>query len=70
MAKKTLQVTTQLNWNGENTSLARNLGTNDCMLRYRRIMSHFFTDTFLSQGKQILLGVIHARKYLSLIRDL
>ena len=31
------KVTTQLNRNGENTSLARNFGTNDRMLIYRRI---------------------------------
>ena len=46
MAESTLQVTTQFNQNGENTSLAGNLGTNDWMLRYRRVKSHFFTDTF------------------------
>ena len=51
MAEKTLQVTTQLNRNGENTSLARNMGTNDRMLRYIRIKSHFFTDTFFVTGK-------------------
>ena len=46
IAEKTLRVTSKLNRQGENTSLARTLGTNDCMLRYRRIESHFFTDTF------------------------
>ena len=46
MTERTLQVTTQLNRNGENTSLASNLGTNDRMLRYRRIRSQFFTNTF------------------------
>ena len=51
MAEETLQVTSQLNRHGENTSLARNLGTNDRMLRYRRIKSHFFTDTFFVTAK-------------------
>ena len=46
MAERILQVTTQLNRNWENTSLARNLGTNDRMLRYRRVKSYFFTDNF------------------------
>ena len=46
MAEETLRVTSQLNRHGENTSLARNLGTNDRMLRYQRIKSQFFTDTF------------------------
>ena len=51
MAEMTLQVTTQFNQNGENTSSARNLGTNDQMLRYRRIKSQFFTNTFFVTGK-------------------
>ena len=51
MAERKLQVTTQLNQNGENNSLARNLGTNDRMLIYRRIKSHFFTDAFFVTGK-------------------
>ena len=46
MAVKTIALTSQLNQECENTSLARNLGTNYRMLRYRRIKSHFFTDTF------------------------
>ena len=46
MSVNTIALTSQLNREGENTSLARNLGTNDRMLRYRRIKSHFFTDTF------------------------
>ena len=46
IAVKTIERTSQLDREGENTSLVRNLGTNDRMLRYRRIKSHFFTDTF------------------------
>ena len=51
IAEKTICVTSQLNRQGENNSLARNLETNDRMLRYRRIKSHFFTDTFFVTGK-------------------
>ena len=51
MAEKTLKVTTQLNINGDNTSLAINMGTNYRMLIYKRIKSHFFTDTFFVTGK-------------------
>ena len=50
-AERTLQVTTQLNRQDANSSLSRNFGTNDRMLRYRRIKSHFFTDTFFATGK-------------------
>ena len=46
MAVKNIALTCQLNREGENTSLAKHLGTNDSILRYRRIKSHFFTDTF------------------------
>ena len=48
MAEETLRVTSQLNRHGKNTSLARNLGTNDRMLRYRRIRSQIFTHTFFA----------------------
>ena len=48
MDEKTLQVNTQLNQNGENTSLARNMGINDRMFRYRRIKSYFFTEIFFT----------------------
>ena len=52
MAVKTISLTSQLNREGENTSLARNLGTNDRMLRYRQIKSHFLTDTFFVTKKE------------------
>ena len=51
MAEETLRVTSQVNRHGENKYLARNLGTNDRMLRYRRIRSQIFTDTFLVTAK-------------------
>ena len=46
MAVKTIALTSQLNREGENTSLARNLRTNDRILRYRWIKSLFFTGNF------------------------
>ena len=46
MAEETLAVTTQLNRRGGDTALGREFGTNDRMLRYKRITSWFFTDTF------------------------
>ena len=51
MAVKTIALMSQLNRERENTSLATNLGTNDRMLRYRWIKSHFFTDTFFVTKK-------------------
>ena len=51
MVEKTIQITSQLNQEGENTSLEINLGTNDRMLRYRRLKSHFFTEIFFVTKK-------------------
>ena len=45
-AEKTLNITSQLCQRTGNSTLSRNLGTNDKMLRIRRIASMFFTDTF------------------------
>ena len=50
-AKRTLKVTTQLNSRNPHSSLSRGFGTNDRMLRYRRINSYFFTDTFFVTKK-------------------
>ena len=66
MAEKTIQITSQLNREGENTSLERNLGTNDRMLRYRRIKSHFFTDTFLVTKKVSVKKWDSSRLYLNI----
>ena len=70
MAEKTLRVMSQLNRQGENTSLARNLGTNDCMLRYRQIKSHFSLAPFLSQARREARGSKRACRFLSPIRVL
>ena len=48
-AVNTLEVTTQLNRQSMDASLARRFGTNDRMLRYKRINSLFYTDTFFSK---------------------
>ena len=50
-AKRTIRTTTQLNRKDVNHKLLRNFGTNNLMLRYRRIKSFFFTDTFFVTKK-------------------
>ena len=68
MAEKTLCVTIQLNRQDENTSLAINLGTNDRMLRYRRIKSQFLLTPFSSQARREARGATLACRFLSPIR--
>ena len=66
MAEETLRVTSQLNSHVENTSLARNLGTKDRMLRYWRIKSQFFTDTFFVTAKaRSTRGYTHMQIFVS-----
>ena len=48
-ADRTLKCTTQLCKHDTGGSLSRNFTTNDRMLRYKRINTHFFTDTFQSK---------------------
>lgn len=51
-ARRTLEVTTQLNSRqGADTSISRQADTNDRMLRYKRLRSCFFTDTFFVTKK-------------------
>lgn len=50
-AKRTLGITSQRSTRTENPELSRNYGTNDRMLRYRRINEHFFMDTFFATKK-------------------
>jgi hypothetical protein len=50
-AKRTIEVTTQLRQHEADASLSKNYSINDCMLRYKRINSHFFTDTFFVTKK-------------------
>ena len=44
-------MTTQLNKQDANSSLSRNVGTNNRMLRYQRIKLLFYIDTFYVTGK-------------------
>ena len=45
-AKEAIEQSTQLCRRGRNNSLSRHYNTNDRMLRYKRLNSMFFTDTF------------------------
>ena len=47
-AKDTLDITTQEIGRTDNPKLSRNYGTNDRMLRYKRINEHLYMDTFFS----------------------
>ena len=51
LAARTLDQTTQLNRTGGDNDLSRQFSTNDRMLRYKRINSQFFTDTFFVTAK-------------------
>jgi hypothetical protein len=51
LAKKAINQTTQLYRQGANNHLSRHFSTNDRMLRYKRINSQFFTDTFYITAK-------------------
>jgi hypothetical protein len=50
-AARTLSVTSQLIQHNANSSLSRNVTTDDCALRYRKIKSYFFTDTLFTTAK-------------------
>ena len=50
-AAATLDITSQNRRIDGNSTLSRNLSTNDRMLRYKRINCHFFTDTFFVTKK-------------------
>jgi hypothetical protein len=50
-AKRTIEVTTQLRQHEADASLSRNYSTNDRIVRYKQINSHFFTDTFFVTKK-------------------
>ena len=52
-ARRTLEVTTQLNQQDADSNLSRRFGTNDRMLRYRRINSLFYSDTFFTKPKLV-----------------
>ena len=50
-AERTIQQTTQLNNQSTNSTLSRQFGTNDRMLRYNRLHSVFFTDTMKATAR-------------------
>ena len=50
-ADRTLECTTQLKKQDCEGDVSRNFSTNDRMLRYKRINTHFFTDTFQAKMK-------------------
>ena len=50
-AKRTLDVTATHNVRMQDLKLAQNYGTNDRMLRYKRIHEYFFMDTFFAMSK-------------------
>ena len=51
LAMKAIDQTTQLCRKGADNELSRHYSTNDRMLRYKRITSQFFTDTFFVTAK-------------------
>ena len=50
-AKRTIEVTSQNSVRTQDPTLSRNYGTNDRMLRYKRINTYFFMDTFFATKK-------------------
>ena len=50
-AKRTIDTTSQRAIRPTDPTLARNYGTNDRMLRYKRINEYFFMDTFMATKK-------------------
>jgi hypothetical protein len=50
-AERTLEVTSQNSKRTDDPKLSRNYGTNDRMLRYKRINEYFFMDTFFATKK-------------------
>lgn len=50
-AKQTIQATSQRSQRTQNPKLAKNYGTNDRMLRYRRLNTYFFMDTLFATKK-------------------
>ncbi len=50
-AERTLDITTQTSVRTSDPKLSRNYGTNDRMLRYKRVNEYFFMDTFFATKK-------------------
>ena len=52
-AERTLDVTSKGSKRVDNPTLSRNYGTNDRMLRYKRISDYFFMDTFFAPRARV-----------------
>ena len=50
-ARRTINMTTQTSVRTQDPTLSHNYGTNDRMLRYKRIQDYFFMDTFFATKK-------------------
>ena len=50
-ARRTINTTTQTSVQMQDPTLSHNYGTNDRMLRYKRIQDYFFMDTFFATKK-------------------
>ena len=55
-SNRTVKGNTQLSRQDANTSIYRNFGTNNRMLRYRRMLSFFYTDFSLWLRKQVAVN--------------
>jgi hypothetical protein len=72
-AKRTLKVMSQRRKHEGDSTLSRNVSTNDRMIRYRRLNSHFFTDTMFvtkkatsTRGNTCMQLFISDKSYLSI----
>jgi hypothetical protein len=50
-AERTIDITSQHSERKDNPTLSRNYGTNNRMLRYKRVHEYFFMDTFFATKK-------------------
>jgi hypothetical protein len=70
-AARTLGVTTQSLCHDPDSSLSRNVGTNDWAVRYRKIKSFFFTNTvFVTSAEKKVCKGICVLSFLSLTKAL
>jgi hypothetical protein len=65
-ATRTLSVTSQFIRHNDDSSLSRNVTTDDCALPYHKIKSYFFTDTLFATAKaKSTLGNIYGQVFVS-----
>ena len=65
LAKETIAQSTQLCRHNADNYMSRNISTNDCMLRYRRLQSVFFTDTMFALKHRSTRGNICCQIFVS-----